>query len=139
MYCFNANNGNSIWTYTAGDVICSTPAIEYGNVYFGCLDAKVYCIDAIGSGGSTTKKWDYTSNPVSSGFFGSPALANDRVYIGSTNDHLYCLNAYGSGGTTTGTYFTAGISPPVHLSGPIHSAQRVLMVCQTHRRFIKTE
>ncbi len=101
MYCFNANNGNSIWTYTAGDVICSTPAIEYGNVYFGCLDAKVYCIDAIGSGGSTTKKWDYTSNPVSSGFFGSPALANDRVYIGSTNDHLYCLNAYGSGGTTT--------------------------------------
>ena len=39
----NASTGTSIWNYTTGGLIDSSPAVAYGNVYVGSDDQKVYC------------------------------------------------------------------------------------------------
>ena len=109
LRCFNATNGASIWSYSSTGVVCGTPAVEYGRVYFGSIDNKVYCLDAGGSGPSTTKYWDYafTTDVVS-----SAALGYGRVYIGteSATNNLHCLDAFGSGGTTT-KYWSQTLTP----------------------------
>jgi outer membrane protein assembly factor BamB len=118
LYRFNATNGNLTWTFTAGDDICGTAAIDYGRVYFGSLDGKVYCVDAEGSGNTTTKHWEYDTQSTY-GIFGSPAVAYGRVFIGSTNGRVYSLGAHESGGTTT-VYWNKLISSPATnpFSGP---------------------
>ncbi len=35
LYCFNATNGQVIWTYLTGESIRSSPIVAYGNVYVG--------------------------------------------------------------------------------------------------------
>ncbi len=110
LYCINASNGNLLWKFATGDDVVSTPAVEYGRVYFGSMDAKVYCVDAVGSGGSTTKYWEYNTNAGAQGVYGSASVAYGRVYIGATNSHLYCFDAYGSGGSTT-VYWDQTITP----------------------------
>lgn len=42
LYCLNASTGTSIWNYTTGSLIDSSPAVAYGNVYVGSEDQKVY-------------------------------------------------------------------------------------------------
>lgn len=101
LFCFNASDGGELWNYSTGSDVVSTPAVEYGRVYFGSMDEKVYCVDAVGSNGSTTKYWDYDTNAGTQGVYSSPAVAYGRVYIGATNSHLYCLDAFGSSGSTT--------------------------------------
>jgi outer membrane protein assembly factor BamB len=123
LFCFNATSGELIWKFTTGDDITSTPVIEYGRVYFGSMDGKVYCVDAEGNNGSTTKYWEYNTNSATYGVYSSPAVAYGRVYIGATNSRLYCLDAYGSGGSTT-VYWqqTLGPSAPMGVSGIVASA-----------------
>lgn len=103
MYCINATNGNLIWTYNANSPICTTPVVEYNRVYFGALNGRVMCVDAIGSGSSTTRYWEYNTASTM-GVLGSPSVAYGKVYVGATNGKLYCLDAIGSGGTTTSSW-----------------------------------
>jgi outer membrane protein assembly factor BamB len=35
LYCFNATNGQVIWSYLSGESIRSSPIVAYGNVYVG--------------------------------------------------------------------------------------------------------
>ena len=108
MFCFNATNGNLFWKFTADDDICGTPTVEYGRVYFGSIGGKVYCVDAIGSGGTTTKYWEYSLNSV----YASTAVAYGRIYIGdgTTSSTLHCFNALASGGTTK-QYWSQTLTP----------------------------
>jgi outer membrane protein assembly factor BamB len=106
MFCFNATNGNLIWKFTANDDICGTPTVEYGRVYFGTINNKLYCVDAIGSGGTTTKYWEYTLG----GVYASTAVAYGRVYIGDDSNVLRCLDALATGGTTT-QYWSQTLTP----------------------------
>ena len=112
LYCFNSTNGDLNWKYSTPRVVVSTPAVEYGRVYFGCMDSKVYCLDAVGSGGVTTSYWTHSVSPSYYGIYSSPAVAYGRVYIGdlTSNANLYCLDAYGSGGTTT-EYWKVSCTP----------------------------
>ncbi|MGA1821379.1 MAG: PQQ-binding-like beta-propeller repeat protein [Thermoplasmatota archaeon] len=112
LYCFNGINGDLFWKYEAANVICATPSVEYGRVYFGCTDSKVYCVDAIGSGSSTTLYWTHTLTATSSGIDSSPAVAYGKVFIGDTarNSYLYSLDAIGSGGSTT-QYWKVSCTP----------------------------
>jgi len=82
----------SLWNYTAGNQIISSPAIANGRVYFGSRDGNVYCLDA----GIGLELWRYnTSHLVCS----SPAIYENRVYVGSNDipglngSHFFCLNA----------------------------------------------
>lgn len=112
LYCFNSSNGDLYWKYEAGNPICSTPAVEYGRVYFGCTDSKVYCIDAVGSGSSTTLYWTHALTTTSAGLASSPAVAYGRVFIGdeARNCYLYSLDAFGGGGSTT-QYWKVSCTP----------------------------
>ncbi len=42
VYCLNAANGASIWSYTTGSYVDSSPAVADGKVYVGSQDGKVY-------------------------------------------------------------------------------------------------
>ena len=85
------NTNNTIWTYTTGSIVLSSPAVADGKVYIGSDDLKVYCLNA----STGTHIWNYTTgSPVSS----SPAVADGKVYVGSDDNKTYCLNA------STGAY-----------------------------------
>jgi outer membrane protein assembly factor BamB/cell division protein FtsN len=97
MYSFYANNGTMIWRYNAGSPITSTPAVEYGKVYFGTYAGRLICVDAIGSGGATTRIWEYNTGQINGGILGSPAVGFGTTYFGALNSHLYAINANSSG------------------------------------------
>ncbi len=107
VYCFNASSGNLSWSFKTGGDVCGTPAIAYGRVYFGSLDGKVYCVDAIGSNGTTTKHWEYN---VVADVYGSAAVGYGRIYIGDNNNYLHCFDALATGGSTT-RYWVQQITP----------------------------
>jgi outer membrane protein assembly factor BamB len=93
---------NTLWTYTTGNAVYSSPAIVDGFVYVGSYDKKVYCLSA----SNGTLVWSYTTILI---VHSSPAVVDGRVYVGSgeyvTGGIVYCLNA------TTGTFiwsFTTG-------------------------------
>jgi eukaryotic-like serine/threonine-protein kinase len=78
----------TLWTFTAGDAVKTSPAIVDGIVYFGSDDGYVYALNA--ANGSLI--WKYNTNgPVQS----SPAIVNGVVYIGGYHSHsVFALNAY---------------------------------------------
>jgi len=76
----------SLWNYTTGDLVLSSPAVANGKVYIGSDDLKVYCLNAE----TGEWIWDYTTgNNVRS----SPAVADGKVYIGSWDYKVYCFDA----------------------------------------------
>jgi outer membrane protein assembly factor BamB len=52
IYAFNANNGATLWTYTTGAPVCSSPSVVNGVVYigWGCLGSQgsLYAFDQAG-------------------------------------------------------------------------------------------
>ncbi|MFW3147096.1 MAG: PQQ-binding-like beta-propeller repeat protein [Thermoplasmatota archaeon] len=137
VYCFNANTGSLIWKFDAGDAVCSSPAVEYGRVYFGGTSRNVFCLDARGNGdGTTTEYWRYTTTRAISS---SPAVAYGRVYIGdqNSNAYVYCLDAFGSGGTTTRYWWVSTGTNNVHgvCSSPVVTPSYIY-VGNTANRFL---
>jgi len=101
------NTNNTIWNYTTGNWVASSPAVADGKVYVGSWDCKVYCLDA----STGAHIWSYTTGSC---VYSSPAVADGKVYVGSCDCKVYCLDA--STGThvwsyTTGDYVTS--SPAV--------------------------
>ncbi len=79
-------SGKEIWKFEAGGQIVSTAAFAAGALYFGCVDKKVYSIDAK----KGKLRWEFeTGGPIAS----SPCIADGIVYIGSTDHYLYALSA----------------------------------------------
>jgi len=75
----------TLWTYTTGGYVYSSPAVADGRVYVGSIDDNVYCLNA--SNGVSI--WNYATGD----FVGSsPAVADGRVYVGSYDDNVYCLD-----------------------------------------------
>jgi len=107
LAAFDPTTGALEWDYPAGaqdddDLrlpggISSTPAIAtvsgQKRVYFGCMDGKVYCLNA--STGALvwsfqTKKRD---NATAANLIQSPVVYNGVVYIGNESARVYALNA----------------------------------------------
>ena len=61
------DTNNTIWSYTTGDYVCSSPAVANGRVYVGSNDDKVYCLD-VDTGGFI---WNYTTG---GGILSSPVV-----------------------------------------------------------------
>ncbi|MCX6666353.1 MAG: carboxypeptidase regulatory-like domain-containing protein [Euryarchaeota archaeon] len=109
FYCLNAETSAKIWEYPAG--VASTrftdgggPIVANNKVYVvrhTYAPSDVYtllCLDAVGSGGTTTPQWQWQGSVLSSALSIS-AVANRRLY-GSVGGTISCWNAEGSGGTT---------------------------------------
>ena len=63
LYCLEATDGASIWTYMTGGPIESAPAIYDNRVYVGSTDAYLYCLDAV----TGSLEWQFMmAGPVSS-------------------------------------------------------------------------
>jgi hypothetical protein len=80
------STNQTLWNYTTGDTVDSSPAVCDGVVYVGSQDDKVYALNA------TTGKqvWNYTTGGE---VYSSPAVANGVVFVGSEDDKVY---AFGS-------------------------------------------
>src|SRR4030042_2104374 len=69
------STNQTLWTYTTGGYMSSSPAVVDGKVYVGSYDNKTYCLNAA----TGAFIWSYTADDYS---FSSPALADGKVYIG---------------------------------------------------------
>jgi len=80
------NGTSTLWSYTTGGEVLSSPAIAGGRVYVGSSDKNVICLNATTGG----YLWNYpTGRWVSS----TPAVAGGRVYVGSGDHQVYCFDA----------------------------------------------
>jgi eukaryotic-like serine/threonine-protein kinase len=91
----SADNGETIWSFKAGDIIHNTPVITKDKIYFGCFDGFVYALD-IRSGQVV---WKFKS--VGQQYFpngemqGSPSLGHGSIFIGGRDYNLYAVNSNG--------------------------------------------
>jgi len=80
------NTNQTLWNYTTGGNVISSPTVADDKVYVGSGDNRTYCLDA--STGASI--WNYTTGGwVQS----SPAVAYGKVYVGSDDSKVYCLDA----------------------------------------------
>jgi outer membrane protein assembly factor BamB len=47
LRCFNATDGQDVWSFTADGRIDSAPTVQDGLVFFGCRDGSVVCLRAV--------------------------------------------------------------------------------------------
>ena len=81
----SANSAESIWNFTTGAPVVSSPSVSNGFVFVGSKDCKIYCLNA--SNGQLV--WNFsTCGEVDS----SPAIYNGCVYVGSDDGWVYCVN-----------------------------------------------
>lgn len=71
IYALNTKTGSTIWTYTTGGTVYSSPAVAYGVVYVGSNDGKVY---AIGTSQNTIPSPTLSSTPSEESSDESPLL-----------------------------------------------------------------
>ena len=77
----------TLWTFTTGGAVTTSPAVVDGRVYFGSDDGSIYAVNAYDG----ALIWNYsTGGPVQS----SPAVVDGVVYIGGFHSHaVFALNA----------------------------------------------
>ena len=84
-------NGNVVWTFESGSAnIESSPLIDNNyNVYFGCIDGRVYSVNDSGQLNWMSEEF----GPIKStgALFESDEIQS-RIYIGSDNGKLYTLS-----------------------------------------------
>jgi len=102
LYCFNATNGQIVWTYTAhtNGYFVTGPAIAYGMVYEMNKDGTLYAVDM--SSGALVWKYHGPDNTLL--WPGMPTVADGKVYVTTGEVAMYggevgvsqyaCLNAY---------------------------------------------
>lgn len=80
-----SNSAQLLWTYTAGRMVQSSPAVAYGCVFVGSRGAQIFCLN------ETTGKpiWIYT---VGYEVWSSPAIYNSSLYVGADDGYIYCIN-----------------------------------------------
>jgi outer membrane protein assembly factor BamB len=101
LYCFNASNGDILWTYTpnTNGYFTVGTAVAYGMVYALNKDGILYAVN-IETGNLT---WQY-KGPGPMMFPGNPTIADGKVYATTGQDAAYngeigasqfaCLDAY---------------------------------------------
>ena len=111
VYCLNAADGSTIWTFRAGGAVKGALAYNRGRLFFGAYDGLLYSL-RVGDG---KLLWRAQSNRTLFGghgnFYSTPAVAYSRVYLGSTDGHVYSFGersgklrwSYGTGGYVYGS------------------------------------
>ncbi len=79
------STNQTLWNYTTGAMIFSSPAVADGRVHVGSYDNNLYCLDAA----TGALLWNYTTGGV---IYSSPAVANGVVYVGSMDRQIYAFS-----------------------------------------------
>jgi outer membrane protein assembly factor BamB len=93
LYCFDAGDGTTLWSFKTGHVAMSSPSVDpvARKVYFGSHDHNVYALD-IDSG---RELWRFETLAQ---VYGSPTIVprsdgnGNVIIIGSTDQRIYMLN-----------------------------------------------
>ena len=72
------------WTFVAGGLLRSSPALGNDILYIGSEDGRLYAVDATDG----KKLWDF---PTGDKITSSPALVDGVVYVGSFDGKLYAI------------------------------------------------
>src|SRR3990172_7326231 len=94
LYALDAESGEMLWRFKAGDRVYSSPAVVEGVVYTGSGDGYLYALDADSGKMLWRDPWGY-GYPVGGEFrteVSSTAVADGVVYVGS-GGWLYALGA----------------------------------------------
>jgi outer membrane protein assembly factor BamB len=87
LYALNLVDGQPAFRLTLPKGVLSSPALgNDGTIYLGCLDGKLYAVDAA----TGNKRWSFSSE----GYFalGSPTVDGaGRIYFGDSDGILYAL------------------------------------------------
>jgi len=110
---YGPTTNETLWSYSPGGTVQSSPAVAGGRVYVGSCDNNVYCLDA----NTGEEVWRF---PTGGWVLSSPAVAGGRVYIGSIDDNVYCLDA--NSGVEVWSYTTGGdvASSPAVAGGMVY-------------------
>lgn len=104
MYCFNAADGQIVWTYTPpsdpNGYFTTGPAIAYGTVYEMNKDGYLYALNEK----TGALLWKYKSPDTDFMWPGMPTVADGKIYLTTGQHAAYngpaqvsqfaCLNAY---------------------------------------------
>jgi outer membrane protein assembly factor BamB len=91
----NAQTGEVIWTFRAGDIVHSTPVVVRDLIYFGGFDGNLYALNR------TTGDLEWKFKTVGHQFFpdgeaqGSPVAGNGSIFFGSRDYNVYAVDARG--------------------------------------------
>lgn len=89
IICFDAINGDVIWTYEISETVDKTLVVDNDKVFVSARNS-MYCLDAQGNGdGTTDDLWIHTFG--NSYYPTTPAVTNEYVYSGAKN-MMYCLD-----------------------------------------------
>jgi outer membrane protein assembly factor BamB len=110
---FAPNTNNTIWNFSTGGPVESSPAVYDYKVYVGSWNKKIYCLNS----STGDELWNYTTG---SEVGSSPAVADGKVYVGSYDKKIYCLNA--ETGSKIWEFLTGGYvySSPVVVDGKVY-------------------
>nr|XP_033800622.1 beta-alanine-activating enzyme isoform X2 [Geotrypetes seraphini] len=88
LLAVNPNTGCSVWKYSCGKPLFSSPQCNQEYVCVGCVDKNLYCFNHSGQ-----KIWHFSTNgPV----FSSPCLTEHAVLFGSHDTIIYCCGMDGN-------------------------------------------
>ncbi len=80
------DNLKLVWSFQTGDDIKSSPVLDYGRLYIGSTDGKLYALDA--AGGDSLWVFD-TGDDVEA----PPMLLDSTVFIGSLSGEFFAIDA----------------------------------------------
>lgn len=116
MYCLDPANGDSIWAYDSGGVICGSPSVAGTRVYYpgGYDDAGLYCLDA--AKGSLVWLEDWHNYELS-----TPAIVDSILYVGACGGSRdgECLFAFETDGGSASTRATVSVVFPPNDGFPV--------------------
>lgn len=116
MYALNIVDGSTLWSYTTGSAIKSTPVFDGGNVYFSANDGYLYALKA-NSGALLWRKQIKRAIPT------SPVVAGGMIYAGSSAGSIYAFNeANGALKWRYSTVGSAATSMPVVANRMLYSS-----------------
>ncbi|MFC1803980.1 PQQ-binding-like beta-propeller repeat protein [Thermoproteota archaeon] len=119
LLCLDAETGSLDWIFDAGGSVRSSPAIAYGNIYFGLYaePGTLYCLNAI----SGELVWSYDTGEHTK-IWSSPAISDGGVYFGTTDTgEIYCLDAL------TGAFEWSYVTGDGIISSPAIARERLFI------------
>lgn len=122
LYCFNATNGQILWTFTpdTNGYFTTGPAIAYGMVYEMNKDGYLYAID-IATGNLV---WKYKGPNDTLIWPGMPTVADGKIYVATSQRNIFILDT-----TNNGTRIASFTTPSSSWSSPTIANGRLYIGC----------